>query len=280
MAATVEEGAWYSIDQVRAENNEPLLPGIEAAYILTMHNTGRLTEERIAALSTLARLTYVQTNHGFRGRDKPGVDCSSKDIVHAYKNACAHAMDKGLIVVIEDDAEFMGDASSIDFKRVNNFVASCTNLNMYSLGSLGFTYPVNRHHRRFLGFMGFVQCTIMSRAARDFITSVDIGTVRHIDAHVMRSIPNKYTYYKPLVVQRFTTTENMLEWGVCLKPNRVERIAVRLFVFLIQRVMCLSTSTRGWKGIYAINSLPWVTALLVTLFIMVVVVCFLVRYEL
>ena len=83
MDAPYEIRLWSTCD-------EPLLPCVEEAYVLTMHDSARLGQERAIALQHLARRTYVQVNKGYKsGLKEAAVDCCSRDIVHAYKHVCS-----------------------------------------------------------------------------------------------------------------------------------------------------------------------------------------------
>ena len=128
--AAYEVRLWATCD-------DPLLPCVEEAYILTMHDSDRLRRQSAYDLQRLARRTYVQINFGYKsGLKEEAVDGPSRDIVHAYKHACGESLREGNVLILEDDATFMPGATPEHFAEVDAFLRA-TAFDTYSLGSFG-----------------------------------------------------------------------------------------------------------------------------------------------
>ena len=110
--------------QLCNETSSPLMSNLQATYILSMSSSLRTTSLD-PRLRTLARRTYVQINRGHRAVPVEDVDTTSKDIVHAVRNACFHASmhNTGHILILEDDAIMLTGASweNINWKLVDPF---------------------------------------------------------------------------------------------------------------------------------------------------------------
>lgn len=230
------------------ETNTPTLDEIDATYILSMEGNERYNFIDIELLN-LSRVTYLQKNKGFEFKEDVNSTC--EDIVHAVKNICKHAKSYGNILILEDDAEMMCTACSEDFHSINMFLKT-TKCNIYSFGSLGLIYPVELAHFKFFKFLGFAQGIMYSKFARENLLH-SVGVIRHIDAHFLSYEKDKYTYYKPLIVQKFETSENMKEWSLSKKNYLIENYCVHAFICIIQYLLCLKYRTHGWFLIYIFN---------------------------
>lgn len=252
----MEEGA-YEV-RLWAECATPLLPHVKEAYILSM-----ATSTRLANAADLARLcgkTFVQINQGYRtGLKGDAVNCPSRDIVHAYQHVCKQCTPAGPVLILEDDAAIMPDATPAHFAAVDRFIAS-REFEVYTLGSLG-PFLTLGQHPRYGCFLGFLQAAVYSERARSHIVRADISKLKHVDAHVVSRLPRKHTYRRPLVVQPFEETENMQEWGCSRRTHTAcERWWVRVFVWVLRRVLRLDRQLWGWHVLYAANACPLVLA--------------------
>lgn len=231
----------------------PLLPSVEEAYILTMHDSSRLRRQAAHDLQRLARRTYVQINAGFKtGLKEAAVDGPSRDIVHAYKHACGECLQEGHVLILEDDATFMPGATAEHFAEVDAFLRTAL-FDTYSLGSFGPFLTLGRH-RRFMCLVGHAQAVVYSPLARERIRAVDVAAVKHIDAHVISKMARNFTYRRPLVVQHIVPTDNIEEWGCNRhRHTRCERWWVRVWVRMMSGGLRLDRELWGWHVLYAIN---------------------------
>ena len=242
-----------------AQCASPLLPGVDCCIILTMRGSPRL--KRIGPLARLCRTTYAQVNDGFRGGGKPAwVRDSAGDLVHAYQHACAFASDKGLVLILEDDAEFMPGATPADFARVDAFVRSRA-LDAYTLASMGARQPSASHHvRMYTGRAASLACAqavIWPRETRQALLRTPGASVPHIDGHFLSTLQTVYVYRKPLVVQRFPATENRNAWCVACTPDAWSRVKDRMLIGMFRGVLALADmehSLAGWNIIYAYHT--------------------------
>ena len=240
----------YSVAKI-SECGAPSLEDVDATFILTMKNSTRTPRSE---LNELSPVTFVQTNLGYTTVPKNGVDGPSRDIVHAIQNVCRLAQDYDNVLILEDDAEIMKCTSRTDFERVNRTIKlERDNDFIYTFGSIGLILPSRGCTCRFVSPLGFAQAIVYSKQARGHLLEIDVSKVKHIDVHFISKRPNTLTYMKPLIVQRFPRTRNMKHWSATLNPTFVERVLVRLFVFILQNVLCLQYSTYGWFIIYALN---------------------------
>lgn len=242
----------YEITKI-GETDDPLLPSLDAAYILVMGGSSRLLEMD-STLFRLARCTFVQKNPGYRVCAKDGVDCSSRDIIHACQNICKDAVVFDKVLILEDDARLFA-ASALDaFATVDAFL-STGDYDAYSFGSLGRfkLHTCGRLHPEFRSFVGFAQAIVYTRESRSKLLQLTLSDARHIDAHFVSKLGRKSTFHAPLVVQLFATTDNMAEWGISKRPTRVEKKLVRLYVALLQKCLRLHKDVYAWKLIYAYN---------------------------
>ncbi len=250
----VEEEDAYKIHKVSV-SSKPIFKNIDATYILTMEDSNRFEklEKRIFELS---KRTFLQINKGFKKFTKKDVNSTCKDIVHACKNVCKHAAKYENILILEDDAIIKNMDDIKSFKNVDKFIKE-NKFNVYSLGSIGFVIPTNSIlHYKFLGFLGFAQSNIYSKNIRKELLNTSIRNINHIDAHFISKYDLKYTYYKPLIVQYFTNTENMKEWGWNERKLKIEIAITKLFIFFLQDILHLDRQLWGWNIIYTINHLP------------------------
>jgi len=233
--------------------DDPLLPSVEEAYILTMHDSARLQRPAAQALRRLARRTYVQVNAGYRtGLKEAAVDGPSRDIVHAYKHACGECLKEGHVLILEDDATFMPGATAAHFAEVDAFLRTA-DFDTYSFGSFGPFLTLGRH-RRFMCLVGHAQAVVYSPLARERIRAVDVRAVKHIDAHVISKMARNFTYRRPLVVQHIVPTDNIEEWGCNRhRHTRCERWWVRVWVRMMSGGLRLDRELWGWHVLYALN---------------------------
>ena len=241
------------IMQLCNETSSPLMSNLQATYILSMSSSLRTTSLD-PRLRTLARRTYVQINRGHRAVPVEDVDTTSKDIVHAVRNACFHASlhNTGHILILEDDAMMLtgGSWESIDRKLVDPKVE------IYSLGSIGWFVPDGCTHARILGrFIGFAQAIIYSPKTQRELIDAPLERIKHIDAHFLSYRSGKYGSARPLIVQLFPRTANMDQWSLSRDSGPCERCGVRFFVCILHRVLCLHRYHGGWYVLYVFNYL-------------------------
>lgn len=233
--------------------DDPWLPSVSHAVVLTLQGSTRLTTERLESLGRLCRTTVVQVNACWRECKKPAyVRSTAHDLIHAYRNACRLSEDTaGPVLILEDDAEvFDGDRAA--FRDVDEFVRRGV-FDVYSLGSAGEFVATEGPHRRFGATMGFSQAVVWSAAARRRLLESPCDAT-HIDVHSLSQMALKYTYYRPLVVQLFPTTANMATWCMRCKDEWWERGLVCAWQAFLQRGLKLDRRPDGWKAIYTINA--------------------------
>ena len=112
---------------------------------------------------------------------------------------------------------------------------------------------------KFLGFLGFGQSLVYSNSIRENLLKVDISNIKHLDAHFISKHNYKFTYYKPLIVQKLISSPNQNEWSISVNSKHyVEKISVRLFIFFIKDCLCMNKSLLGWFVLYFLNQIPFI----------------------
>ena len=241
----------------------PRLPHVECAVILAMRDRPPRWDAR---LHTLCAKTYVQLNAGYKSGLKPAwVVDSARDIVDAYRHACATFRD-GNVLILEDDAQLMDDATTrADWSEVDRFLASSSSFDLYSLGCFGSIVPSATHgpsHYRVLTELPCVpqfamaQAVVWTPRARELLRAADGRAIAHIDVHFMTRFPLVYTYHRPLVVQTFPATTNQAAWCVFCRRELavVDKVLMRAFLAYL-RAMGLHERTTGWRAVYEVNKL-------------------------
>lgn len=212
-----------------------------------------MTTDTLSDLRTLCPETRIQINMGWKDGKKPHITTTAHDLVDAYRHCCrAVAECDGPVLIMEEDAVF-SNRDRLHYARVNEFLAK-QDYDIYSLGSFGeFTGDdKGEHHRRFVGRLGFSQAIVWNKSARDMILVRPEGDM-HIDVHTLSAMKRKYTYYRPLVVQLFPTTENMSTWCIECNDGSRERLVVRAWQGFLQKVLGLDRRPDGWTTLYKMN---------------------------
>lgn len=242
-----ETAPWRTTD-------DPWFPSVARAYILLLHGSARSSAPTFNELGVLSRATYLQTNRDWQTCAKvDAVYNTATDLVDAYRQACEHCAGvEGPVLILEDDAQiFSRDRTR--YAEVDAFVRDSV-FDVYSLGSFGGFDAKLGNHRHFKKTMGFTQAVIWSKRARDhFLARLGSAKDVHIDVHTISSMPLKYTYKQPLVVQTFPTTPNMANWCIRCDGSRTERVVVRAWIWFLQRPLRLDASPRRWRTLYWIN---------------------------
>lgn len=231
----------------------PLLPAVSITVILTMNEGSRLTPESLSDLRSLCRETRIQINMGWKNGKKPHITTTAHDLVDAYRHCCKMVADcDGPVLILEEDAVFF-ERDSTHFGVVNEFLKT-QDYDVYSLASFGEFCHEDKGdaHRRFVGRLGFSQAIVWNKSGRDMILKRPEGDM-HIDVHTLSAMTRKYTYYRPLVVQLFPTTENMSTWCIECKNGSKERLIVRAWQSFLQRVLNLDRRPDGWTTLYKMN---------------------------
>jgi hypothetical protein len=242
----------YSLALVR-QSDSPLLPSVSHAFVLTLSDSNRLTHSRLNQLGTLCPKTIVQVNSYWKWCTKPSyVKSTSHDLIHAYRNVCqvCKGID-GPVLILEDDADVL-DADPRAFGEIDTFLQN-REFDVYSFGSFGEFVEREGSHRKYGTIMGFSQAVVWSAGARRRLLNSPEGAT-HIDVHTLSQMSNKYTYYKPLVVQLFPTTENMGTWCIKCENQWWESIAVRAWIAFLQQGLRLDRRPDGWRTLYKINA--------------------------
>jgi len=148
----LQMGRCYELSLL-CENEDPLLPSVHCAIVLTMYDSQRIQEPTFDSVRKLCRRTYVQRNRGYRRcRKSACVVSSNTDIVHAYMNVCKEFKNvDGNVLILEDDAQLMSNVKRLDFYRVDDFLMR-EKYDLYTLGSFGCMYHVSRYHARILTY--------------------------------------------------------------------------------------------------------------------------------
>lgn len=262
----------------------PLLPGVDAVIILTMHSpTGRDRARRLMKLygeiiSTLCPRAYFQINRGYKRCAKANVHSPPDDLVHATLEAFRNMEHFDNILLLEDDAifEMKGLHLRAALRRVGHFILDRQKkgkpFNTYNLGAIAHALlPCGRNlnHRRIVGFMGAAQAVIWSRKARaSVLRSIDIRS--HVpgempandDRHFVPELDtHAFTYKIPLVTQIFVPTNNSNHWRL-LGPHS-ERQQWKLYLntalqkivrWLISLVRLDRDTQPGWDIMYGYGS--------------------------
>lgn len=241
-----------------ATEASPYFKTVKTAYILTLttaQGRRRMASEKRDRLTQLCHTTYVQYNTPFnaKGNDKPSyVDTTAKDLTHAYKHLAAHILkttkDKH-VLILEDDAEIFEEDKAC-FAKVDEFLTTYP-YDVYSLGSFGNTYPFGSDHRVYGSTFGFSQAIVWNRKTLKQL--VQSKVTNHIDVHFLMTLPLKYTFKTPLVVQLFEDTDNTKTWCFMCNDGYVEWGAVKLWQFFLQTVLSLRTDPYHWKTLYRMN---------------------------
>ena len=110
---------------------------------------------------------------------------------------------------------------------------------------------------KFLGFLGFGQSLVYSNSVRDDLLKVDITSIKHLDAHFISKQKLKYTYYRPLIVQKLISSPNQDEWSITVNSKRrFEKTSVKLFIFFINNCLHMDKRLSGWFFLYVLNHIP------------------------
>jgi hypothetical protein len=258
----------YTVDKLTTQS--PILTNVKHCVILTMVESKRLTKKRITSLSSLCRTTYIFRNKGFKKCPKKNVTNSNTDLLYTYKYVFEYFQNvKSSILILEDDAVVVGN--KFDFFSVDTFLATYK-YDVYSFGSLGPHYlgrfGHDRQHRKYMSFVGYAQAIIYSFEARKkSIDIINYGNPVHMDGHVISKLEHKYTFHSPLIVQLFETTQNMSQWCYICNPKflHVEKIFVKVFVFLLQNVLNLDKRVDNWKVLYFFNEYSVLMSIIVLL---------------
>ena len=245
----------YEIVKLGVKNTKPYLPSVQLAIIMSMRADTRITERSLAHLTRLCPNTWIQINNGWRACEKPEcVRSTAHDLVHAYRNACAACRDvAGPVLLLEEDAIFF-EYDVRHYSHVDCFLRTQM-YNVYSLGSFGEWLPQTfARHRQFANTMGFSQAIVWNQNARRLLMERPDGDV-HIDVHTLSAMPLKFTYYKPLVVQLFPTTENMESWCIECENGVTERVVVSAWQSFLQYALNMDSDIHGWVHLYEMNGL-------------------------
>jgi len=195
----------YSFKLLHKTDN-PYLKNVDIAVVLTMENSDREFKDPI--LLNLAKETYVQINKGFKTCDKSGVDCVTKDVIHAHKNVCKNTLDYNNVIIFEDDAVYNNKYSTDQLKIIDHFIAN-NKFNLYSLGTISINLPNSSPHREILIGFGGSHANIYSYDGR---MQLLYSKGQIIDIDLISSIPYKFKHKYPLVCQTFPETEQKKEW--------------------------------------------------------------------
>lgn len=246
--------ACYKIT-LEATCESPLLPNVDYAIILTMTNSDRRKGESFKQLFKICKKTYVQENKGFKYCKKPDwVNHSGRDLIHANKNACLFSENDDNVLILEDDAEILTPLCRDSFYRVNDFVKNNKTFDAYSLGSLcAGVLPSTLYHHLCVRPIG-AQAMILSKKVRESLLIESLKDMHHIDSSFY-SFKRVYTFYKPLVVQKFPKTENRSNWctfcNTKLKTfdNKLNNLTQRVF-----DILKLQDENTHWTTIYILQS--------------------------
>ena len=203
----------YNIKLIH-ESKTSLL-NINNCYILTLENSDRLEHPIRKNLINLAKKTYVQYNKGYKNCEKENIKTPSQDVLHSYYNIfneTKHLNEP--ILILEDDAIIIGNNE--DFKEVNKFLKN-NKFSIYSLGSFGPIHFNFNKHKEFINKLLTVnaQAIIWNVTARkNMLDKLNIKNLpqQQMDSHYFKQIDNKFSYFKPLVVQAFPDTNNRKTW--------------------------------------------------------------------
>jgi hypothetical protein len=254
----------YTLELVD-ECADPMLRAVPCAYILTLSAT-----ETFPWLHGVAARTYVQRNRGFRACPKTRldgrpVDATNQDLMHAYQSAFSRAGLSEPVLVFEDDAQLTATARE-DLAEVDRFVATSA-FHVYTLGSTGAMLPHDGTHWRMPKKIGATHAVIYSPDAARAVAASRIAAHEHIDAHVLRELPLKFTFHRPIAWQKWdwrNRTENSRTWcGDCNAGvlDDIEREAA----WLCFRALGMHAE-RGWRRLYVIQKhAPWIGIALITL---------------
>lgn len=259
--------------EIIATCDDPMLPSVSTAIILTMENAAVRHAEIRKAMPTLGRLCprlIMQYNRGFAQCSKPRrVDNTAHDILHAYRAAFETLRDEERVLVLEDDVQFDTADLPRHLARVDNFVLT-RRFQAYSLGSICLClWPVAGVHRRILGVWKALQAVIWSRSARDGVLerldfdAITPNEIWHMDSqtifpHLKRDC---YTYHRAIATQLFPVTENFHSWCVrCKELNnprtrRIHQAYLQFMKWFFKRQKLDQQTRPGWDNMYGLCGL-------------------------
>lgn len=90
----------------------------------------------------------------------------------------------------------------------------------------------------------------------------------HIDVHLYKQINNKYTYFKPLIVQPFTETENKKTWCYLCDNSILDNSINTIWKGVIHKLNLekedFTSLNKGWNIAYFImNNLIYIIILII-----------------
>lgn len=221
-----------------------------------MRNSTRMRDAEKNGIFSLSRETYVQTNEGFRSGQKPEyVNCTSKDIVHAYHNVCLHCANvTGPVLILEDDACVLLKEKKV-FERIDSFL-KCKRYDFYTLGSFGIHDLRFRagFHRKFAWYAGCSQATVWSQHSRMALLEAHLPGIRHIDTSFIRLFSGIFTYYKPVACQLLARTENTSSWSLLVDTHsKILKMLDGACILAGVRLTGLDRCYGGWFVAYWLN---------------------------
>jgi hypothetical protein len=209
--------------EVRHYSN-PTFKTIGTSYLLTMEHSPRRPQylAQLNRFRPTARVVVLH-NKGFKKCRKPSwVKNSALDLWHANFTALGvhFECDASPVLILEDDVEFF-DCFFELAPKVERFVATRANLELYSLGSIAYlSRPVGLDHF-WMRCGAVLHAGIYTRrGARKMLALTPAGL--H-DLKVIWTL-NSYAGTRPCATQKILLTENSRLWNVGGAPVRYMRL--------------------------------------------------------
>jgi hypothetical protein len=194
---------------------------VDATYIITMEYSIDRHKNITKQLKKLqpTKLVYVVFNKGFRKCKKNLPENKTTfDLIHCNLEIFNHSLENKYsnILVLEDD--FIIEDTAMDIKHINEINKFCLQHKnqkyTLSLGSVPMLILPYTYNFRKLSYFFGAHAFIYSKTYRLYAleNKDDIYKITDWDEYMNFKLCN-YSYYKPLITQIFSETENQRNWS-------------------------------------------------------------------
>lgn len=215
---------------------------IDATYIIHLVNNGRIEniKNQISKYKTTKKI-YILNNFGFKKcKKKLFKQKTNYDLVDAFLKIFEHAkiMNYDNILILEDDFIIDNELKNIkNVYEIDNFLEKKKNKEfIYLLGTVPYNLiPYDIYNYKVPNSLG-THAVIYSKMLRNKIIKLNKDKIDDWDK-LFTGYKNKYCFYKPLIYQLFTDTDNSKNWASItnyfnIKKNKLDNINLKYFKFL------------------------------------------------